>query len=53
MKEVVTKFLLIIIAVYAVVSFVYGTLWDDAQTVRNSAHSQIDSANPRAPGATP
>ncbi len=49
MKEVVTKFLLIIVAVAAVVGFVYGTLWDDTQHVRNDTHTAIINAN--APSA--
>ena len=45
MKEVVTKFLLIIVAVAAVVGFVYGTLWEDTQSVKDTMHEQIVAGN--------
>ncbi len=45
MKEVITKFLLIVVAVGAVFTFVYGTLWKDTQTVRDNTHVQIEDAN--------
>lgn len=51
MKEVITKFLLIIVSVAAVVGFVYGTLWTDTQDVRNDTHTQIQNANPPAAGS--
>lgn len=45
MKEVVTKFLLVMVAVAAVIGFVYGTLWDDTKAVKEAAHIQMDGAN--------
>jgi len=51
MKEVVTKFLLIIVAVAAVVGFVYGTLWEDTQHLRDDTHQQILNANPPEAGS--
>lgn len=45
MKEVITKFLLIIVAIAAVTGFVYGTLWDDTKYVRNQTHAQIINAD--------
>lgn len=45
MKEVITKFLLITVAVAAVVGFVYGTLWGDVKDVKDDVHTQIINAN--------
>ena len=41
MKEAVTKYLLIIAAVAAVVRFVYGTRGEDTQHLHNDTHQQI------------
>lgn len=48
MKEVITKFLLITVAVAAVVGFVYGTLWEDTVDVRDKTHNEIQRGNPPA-----
>jgi len=45
MKEVITKFLLITVAVFAIVSFVYGTLWDDVKAIKDDTQVQITNAN--------
>ncbi|MDT3697882.1 MAG: hypothetical protein RO469_00525 [Thermincola sp.] len=45
MKEVMTKFLLITVAVVSIVLFVYGTLWDDVKAVKDDTHLQITDAN--------
>lgn len=45
MKEVITKFLLIIVAVAAIVGFVYDSLWLDTLAVKNNIHTQITNAN--------
>lgn len=45
MKEVITKFLLITVAVAAVAGFVYGTLWTDVQSVKTDTEKQITDAN--------
>lgn len=41
MKEVITKFLLVAVAVAAVIGFVYGELWGDVKTVKNTTQTQI------------
>ncbi len=53
MREVVTKFLLVIVAVAAVIGFVYGNLWTDTQDVRNRTHTSIKNATPPAAGTAP
>lgn len=45
MKEVMTKFLLITVAVVSIVMFVYGTLWDDVKAVKEDTHLQITGVN--------
>ncbi|MFA5881614.1 MAG: hypothetical protein WC834_05395 [Eubacteriales bacterium] len=45
MKEVVTKFMLIVVAVAAVMGFVYGTLWDDTEKIKDATHTQMVEAN--------
>lgn len=45
MKEVITKFLLITVAVAAVTGFVYGTLWGDVKSVKDVTQTKITGAN--------
>ena len=44
MKEVITKFLLITVAIFSIASFVYGTLWTDVKSVTSDTQAQIEKA---------
>lgn len=44
MKEVITKFLLITVAIFSIATFVYGTLWTDVKTVTSDTQTQIEKA---------
>lgn len=44
MKEVITKFLLITVAIFSIVTFVYQALWGDVKTVTTDTQNQIKKA---------
>lgn len=48
MKEVVTKILLIAVAVAAVVTFIYGAMWTETEKIKDSTITQIQDANASA-----